>query len=279
MSSFRRRLMMGKKKEYIKFEDPWVERICIANWSSDGVGLTYEDAERVTDLGTVFKGNTYIVSFNEFQYFKGLLNYNNVFEGCTSLLEITLPDNMTIIRRAMFSGCNSLKNIYGIENIKHIEDWGLNQLSSYTKDIVLPNLESLGENSLRVCAFVNVLNLGTVKVIPFSCFYKCPLKKIIIPNTVTEIGYTAVADALTLEFLDIPENVSVIGGYAFSGQNLVNVIFRPITPPSFGTSIFGSTYKPQNIYVPDESVEAYKTAANFSSYANLIKPLSEYVES
>lgn len=31
-------------------------------------------------------------------------------------------------------------------------------------------------------------------------------------------------------------------------------------------------------YVPDESVEAYKAAENWSKYADKIKPLSEYVE-
>ena len=32
------------------------------------------------------------------------------------------------------------------------------------------------------------------------------------------------------------------------------------------------------IYVPNESVDTYKTATNWSTYADIIKPLSEYVE-
>ena len=32
------------------------------------------------------------------------------------------------------------------------------------------------------------------------------------------------------------------------------------------------------IYVPDNSVDAYKAATNWSQYADRIKPLSEYVE-
>lgn len=31
---------------YIKFADPEVERICVENWSSDGIGLTKEDAKK-----------------------------------------------------------------------------------------------------------------------------------------------------------------------------------------------------------------------------------------
>ena len=33
------------------------------------------------------------------------------------------------------------------------------------------------------------------------------------------------------------------------------------------------------IYVPDKLIEQYKTATNWSVFANQIKPLSEYVES
>jgi hypothetical protein len=35
---------------------------------------------------------------------------------------------------------------------------------------------------------------------------------------------------------------------------------------------------PENIYVPDGSLEAYKTATGWSDAAAYIKPLSEYVD-
>jgi hypothetical protein len=43
-------------------------------------------------------------------------------------------------------------------------------------------------------------------------------------------------------------------------------------------SVFAGTKSTLTIYVPDESVEAYKGATNWSAYADQIKPISEYVE-
>ena len=55
------------------------------------------------------------------------------------------------------------------------------------------------------------------------------------------------------------------------------IVIRAVTPPAFGVGVFGSSNNCP-IYVPDESVEAYKNATNMSGYASRIKPLSEYVE-
>ena len=50
--------------KYIVFADPVVEQICVANFSSDGIGVLTEDAAKVTDIGTIFNGNTEITSFD-----------------------------------------------------------------------------------------------------------------------------------------------------------------------------------------------------------------------
>ena len=55
--------------KYIVFKDPVVEQICVSNFSSDGVGVTEEDAAKVTSIDTIFRENTEIVSFDELQYF------------------------------------------------------------------------------------------------------------------------------------------------------------------------------------------------------------------
>lgn len=56
------------------------------------------------------------------------------------------------------------------------------------------------------------------------------------------------------------------------------VVCKSITPPSLGTEVFGRCSSNLKIYVPDDSVEAYKGATNWSNYADRIHPLSEYVE-
>ena len=54
---------------------------------------------------------------------------------------------------------------------------------------------------------------------------------------------------------------------------LTNVTVEAITPPSLGHSVFLDTSSSLVIYVPAESVEAYKTATNWSDYASKIQAI------
>lgn len=104
----------------IEFEDSNVKSLCVTNWGGNVVTgeLTYGEAKQVTSLGTVFKNKTNITKFNELVYFTGLTELKNgEFAGCTNLLEIVIPSNLTVLdgeqyaNRAIFSGCTNLSAI------------------------------------------------------------------------------------------------------------------------------------------------------------------------
>jgi hypothetical protein len=89
---------------YIPFEDSNVQSVLMANnISSDGIGITETDAS-TANLGTIFKDNTTITSFNEFGYFTKANNSpaNEMFKGCTNLESIDLS-NITSISTSQFS--------------------------------------------------------------------------------------------------------------------------------------------------------------------------------
>lgn len=113
-----RRTMFAGAGKYIRFADKEVERICIANWSSDGKGLTYDDAARVTSqqFRGKFAGNTSIVSFDEFQYFTGVdaLFDEDGFYNCTSLSTIKLPSTLRTIGWGCFANCSALAGTFVI---------------------------------------------------------------------------------------------------------------------------------------------------------------------
>ena len=75
--------------------------------------------------------------------------------------------------------------------------------------------------------------------------------------------------------VDIPENVTSIGSYAFYGcKSLQYIRIEATTPPTLSsTTAIPSTIGA--IYVPDESVAAYQAATNWSSFASKIKGISE----
>ena len=107
----------------IQFNDENVKTICISNWDTNEDGnLSYADAATVTTIGTIFKGNTTITTFDELQYFTGItiLDYE-AFENCTQLISVIIPENVKKIANNVFyqSGLQSVvigSNVTSIGN-------------------------------------------------------------------------------------------------------------------------------------------------------------------
>ena len=97
------------------------------------------------------------------------------------------------------------------------------------------------------------------------------LEKIDIPNSVTTIGNWAFSGCSSLTSITIPDSVTTIGSYAFSGcSSLTSVYCKAVTPPAGGSNMFYSNASGRKIYVPMESVEAYKSAYFWSDYKSYI---------
>ena len=97
----------------IDFEDENVKALCLAHWDTDGSGeLNYAEAAAVTSLGSVFRYNGDITSFDELQYFTGLTSIDSwAFFDCSSLTSVTIPNSVTSIGSYAFVDCSGLTSI------------------------------------------------------------------------------------------------------------------------------------------------------------------------
>jgi len=76
---------------------------------------------------------------------------------------------------------------------------------------------------------------------------------------------------IKLALISLPTGLTSIDDAAFHGcTNLALVTCLAETPPTLGTGVFSYTHSSLRIEVPAGSVEAYKTATNWSTYANRI---------
>ena len=174
---------------------------------------------------------------------------------CTSLTSITIPDSVTSIGNEVFFGCTSLKAFYGkfasSDNRCLIVDGVLNSFAigcGATEYTIPDSVISIG-----YCAFCGCTSLTSVT----------------IPNSVTSIGELAFCECTSLKSVTIGNGVTSIGMYAFeSCISLKEVYCKPITPPAGGYSLFDSNASGRKIYVPRNSVEAYKSAEYWSDYAS-----------
>lgn len=103
---------------------------------------------------------------------------------------------------------------------------------------------------------------GTTKLRMYALYYAC-FSSITIPDSVENIGSFAFALNKCLTSITIPASVTYVGTYCFHNcANLSSMTFEGLTPPFLGgpeTSL-GSTAYTFPIYVPCQSLDAYKTA-------------------
>ena len=116
---------------------------------------------------------------------------------------------------------------------------------------------------------------NAVTIIDEMAFNSCyGLTSVNIPDSVTDIKTGAFIHCTGLTSIEIPSSVTTIGGYAvfYNCNSLTSITCLRTTPPTIGTTIFDNTNNCP-IYVPAESVNAYKTATNWSKYANRIQAI------
>ena len=224
----------GQSTEFIQFKDLEVKKLCCLNWDTDHDNeLSYQEAATIVSIGTVFKGNTTNVSFNEFQYFNGITDISNAFQGCTNLWEITLPDNLSTIGDAAFANCKSLNSIILPENIVSIGDSSF--ISCPLSNITIPiNTTKVGASAFRNCSKLGQIKiLGNIETIDEHAFENCfSLQGIELPQSITTIGISAFKNCTSLQSVIFAErcNLTKIAGDLSNSQTyLQNGVFYNCT--------------------------------------------------
>ena len=179
--------LYARLAHYIPFADSNVEAVLMSKGVGDGIGITYKDAEQVTNISTWFQGNTDITAFSEFVNFSGITTLlNNAFNGCSSLVEITLPATLTSIGTYLFQNCSALTKVNGLGSTQ------VNILASYAfqdcgalKEITLPaTLTNINNYVFRNCKSLKYfrINANTPPTLSWSPAFPSTIDAIYVPD-------------------------------------------------------------------------------------------------
>ena len=193
------------------------------------------------------------------------------------------------------SECASVK---GIERFPNIEILSLNGSSITELDlrynlklkslscqdrqlttVLLPN--TLTAIAFSGCSSLTEINLpASLTSIGESAFYDCSsLTEIHLPANLTSIGERAFWSCSSLTEIHLPASLTSIGGYAFDQcTSLMKVMCYALTPPTIsGRFLFGFAHsgpllynRSENLYVPAESIQAYKESPWARDFKNIL---------
>ena len=192
---------------------------------------------------------------------------------------LVIPDSITSIGDRAFYGA-SVNRIVFSEGVTHIgKDAFYNAninavcITDMTKWFNI-DFENYAANPLH-CAVELYLNdeLVTelvipdgIKKIPDGCLSSPEITSVVIPDSVTEIGAYAFSGCTGLTSINIPDSVTDIGDFAFSRCTNLDSVIIPDSVNKIGNSAFNSCKSLNTIVIPDSVTSIGRYAFEGTGY-------------
>ena len=265
----------------------------------------------VTSIGkSVFSNCTNLVSLNynainctiAVDYYSsiyyGHYYYNHWLEGCSSLVNLTIGENvqvipdhfvysrngnsfigaLTIPNSVISIGFEAFYNCYGFSSVvignsvTSIDNEAFYGCSGLVTATIGNSVTNIGEKAFYGCYDIASVAFGnSVTFIGNEAFYNCnDLTSVTFPNSVISIGSAAFGSCDDLAFVEIGTSVVTIGSDAFIDcSHLANIITHAETPPTLGSGVFYNVPTDIPVYVPCEGLEDY-ISANWGGFSNIM---------
>ena len=190
------------------------------------------------------------------------------FYNCTGLTSVTIGNSVTGIEEAAFAACIGLTSVTIPASVTGIGGGAFNACTGMTS-MVVENGNTVYDSRDNCNAIIETASNTLVA----GC------QNTIIPNSVTGIGTGAFAYCSSLTSIEIPNSAKRIGGWAFAQcTGLTSVTCKAVVPPTCGGDPFAEVEKSIPLYVPENSVYAYKVATEWEYFTNIQGRIFEAIE-
>ena len=251
--------------------------------SNNKIYYTSTDGNIVVPYASTHFGDAVIVS-NTYSGGQGVIEFDRnltyigrfVFGDCSSLVSITIPDGVTNIDAGAFDDCTGLASIVIPSSVTSIGTAAFSGCSSLVSITIPDGITSISSQLFDHCSSLVSITIpdGVTEIGEDAFMYCTSLTSITIPDSVTRIDSGAFKYCTGLTSITIPNSVTEIRHSAFYRcSRLSEVIVNAVVPPNMTKNNqdiydqFDYNASGRKIKVPAASLQAYKTATGWSTYA------------
>ena len=207
----------------------------------------------------------------------------SAFHGCYSMNYVNFPSSLRTIRGYAFYANHALREVYLPEGLTQMDDRVFQDCYAIEKAHIPESLTQMNGYVFQYCRNLRHINIpSSWTSIPNGLCYCCySLESIEIPANITHIGDEAFYDCYRLTEVKFHADIATIrsGSFRYCRAMRDYYCYRTTPPNLTSSNVFNDIPGSCVIWVPKSTdrtiLTAYKTASNWSSYANHMKEMEK----
>lgn len=173
------------------------------------------------------------------------------FSHIKGLKKITIPDKITMIGNLVFESCEDLEEVKWNSGAP-ITTGCFKNCRKLVNVSISDNVKDIQFQAFAGCKSLEEIDLSKTKITSIAgltFMNNSSLKKILLPETISSIGFDAFNSCSSLEEINLPNSVKTIGKTAFMGCSKLNNITLPESLTSIQECAFYGT-QIKEIFIP-----------------------------
>ena len=227
-----------------------------------------ETLEKIGNFTFAIGAGTYEAEMNSIEFPEGLKEIGATAFQNSKLVSVNLPDSVTILGKAAFTGSTNIQSIKLSANLTEIPDNafanGGTSFSEFGTLVIPEGVTKIGARAFNGRHIKNVVWPKSLEIIGNYAFDNHQMTEIELPENVKSIGTYAFRinqEGLenTLTTLKLNEGLETIGNYAFMGSKIIEVELPSTLKLNEKSFIFGkkgSAADPVVVFKTTDKVKA-----------------------